>query len=397
MARLLPFSKEFVYYIHMRRPISAIIFALSLSLLNVPPASAAAPTSNCRFTGDTQIKSGIKYVCLYYKGKSTWIHVPKVKISKLAQYEQTKLKAYKEIRKQIATTEPKNIQLKFFISDNFPKDLRTKYVAQINLATRLYDQFFAPETPINVYFKTEKDEKFIDSTPVLFRQKQDYSNFLDYWRANTNTSQVVGLIAIFTEYTGKAEGHTGVILSSKTNAKSVEIYSEQVVPHEYFHVVQDYFKYKRDQVGYADADEIDTNYRPIFREGSANTISTALAMDSFEAYLLFYRAFIAQNKGEGAWPPFNTFTKKENVIAALKSLELRSNDRSINMPQFVLGSLVFEWLIAEYGFDSYKKLIYNQSLNINFEENLKLSLGITSDQLYDLSSNHIMQAFKFRF
>ena len=120
-------------------------------------------------------------------------------------------------------------------------------------------------------------------------------------------------------------------------------------------------------------------------------------MDSFETYLLFYRAFIAQNKGEGAWPPFNTFTKKENVIAALKSLELRSNDRSINMPQFVLGSLVFEWLIAEYGFDSYKKLIYNQSLNINFEENLKLSLGITSDQLYDLSSNHIMQAFKFRF
>ncbi|NCV95979.1 MAG: hypothetical protein EBW33_04495, partial [Actinobacteria bacterium] len=91
----------------------------------------------------------------------------------------------------------------------------------------------------------------------------------------------------------------------------------------------------------------------------------------------------------------NTLTKKENVIAALKSIELRSNNPTINMPQFVLGSLVFEWLIAEYGFDAFKKLIYNQSLNINFEENLKLSLGITKDRLYDLSSEHIIQAFKF--
>jgi len=81
----------------MKRWVTAITFALSLALLNVVPASAAAPTSNCRFTGDTQTKSGIKYVCLFYKGKSTWIHVPKVKISKLDQYEQTKLKAYRAI------------------------------------------------------------------------------------------------------------------------------------------------------------------------------------------------------------------------------------------------------------------------------------------------------------
>jgi hypothetical protein len=169
------------------------------------------------------------------------------------------------------------------------------------------------------------------------------------------------------------------------------------VPHEYFHVVQDYFKYKRDQVGYPGGrDEYETNYRPIFREGSANTISTALAMDSFESYLLFYRALVSENKGEGAWPPFNTLTNKSNVVSTLKLMELTSNDSAIGFTQFVLGSLVFEWLIAEYGFDAYKKLIYNQSLNINFDENLKLSLGIDSNQLYDLSANHILQAFKIK-
>ena len=76
-------------------------------------------------------------------------------------------------------------------------------------------------------------------------------------------------------------------------------------------------------------------------------------------------------------------------------MELTSNDKAIGFTQFVLGSLVFEWLIAEYGFDAYKNLIYNQSVEINFEENLKLSLGIDLNQLYNLSANHVLQAFSF--
>lgn len=376
------------------KKIAAFTGAAFLLALCVNPASAAAPTANCRYTSDTRTQAGVKYGCLFYKGKSTWIKVPKVNTSKLGQYEKTKLTAYQEIRKQISTAEPKNIKLKFFISDSFPKDLRAKYVAQINLATRMYDPFFAPDTPMNVYFQTEKDEAFIDATPVLARQKQDYANFLGYWKSNKSTHHVVGLVAIFTEFTGKPEGHTGVIVSSKATEKTVTLYSEQVVPHEYFHVVQDYFKYKRDQVGYPGGiDEYDSIYRPIFREGSANTVSTALAMSSFESYLLFYRTLILENKGEGAWPPFNTLTNKANVIAALKLMELKSNDQAINFTQFVLGSLVFEWVIAEYGFDAYKKLILNQSLSTNFDENLKLSLGIDSNKLYDLASNHILQAF----
>ncbi len=373
------------------------MFVCTFFLISITPSSiASAPTSTCRYTSDTKTRSGIKYVCLFYKGKSTWIHVPKRSISRLSAYEKTKLKAYNEIRKQISSSTPKNIELNFVISPNFPKDLQSKYIAQINLATLAYDQFFAPNTPINVYFQTEKDEQFIDATPILARNKQDYTNFLQEWKLNRNKQHVVGLAASFTEFTGKPEGHTGVIVSSRTSEKSVTFYSEQVVAHEYFHVVQDYFKYKRDQVGYpGGVDEYQRNYRPIFREGSANTVATALSIGSFESYLLFYRALVAENKGEGAWPPFNTLTNKKNVISTLKLMELTRNDPAINFTQFVLGSLAFEWLIAEYGFDAYKKLIYNQSLEIDFNENLRLSLGIESNQFYSMAANHILEAFKF--
>ncbi len=52
-------------------------------------------------------------------------------------------------------------------------------------------------------------------------------------------------------------------------------------------------------------------------------------------------------------------------------MELTSNDPAINFTQFILGSLTFEWLIAEYGFDAYKKLIYlsgvSMALNLDVE------------------------------
>ncbi len=335
-------------------------------------------------------------MCLFYKGKSTWIHVPKRSTSRLSPYEKTKLQAYNEIRKQISSSAPINIKLNFIISSHFPKDLKSKYIDQINLASLAYDQFFNPNTTINVYFQTEKDEKFIDATPILARNKQDFANFLKEWKLNRNKQHVVGLAASFNDFTGKLEGHTGVIVSSRTSEKIVTLYSEQVVAHEYFHVVQDYFKYKKDQKGYpGGVDEYQTIYRPIFREGSANTVATALSMGSFETYLLFYRALVAENKGEGAWLPFKTLTNKKNVISTLKLMELTRNDPAINFTQFVLGSLAFEWLIAEYGFDAYKKLIYNQSLDIDFNENLRLTLGIDSIQFYSLAANHILEAFKF--
>ena len=61
---------------------------------------------------------------------------------------------------------------------------------------------------------------------------------------------------------------------------------------------------------------------------------------------------------------------------------------------YPVGSLVFEWLIAEYGFDAYKKIIYNQEFNKPFEENLKMSVGLTLDQLYAKSAQHVLWGFQ---
>ena len=60
---------------------------------------------------------------------------------------------------------------------------------------------------------------------------------------------------------------------------------------------------------------------------------------------------------------------------------------------YSIGSLLYEWVIAEYGFDAYRKLIENQNIGSTFEENVIASLGITKDELYAKAAPHILAAF----
>ena len=50
-------------------------------------------------------------------------------------------------------------------------------------------------------------------------------------------------------------------------------------------------------------------------------------------------------------------------------------------------------VIAEYGFEGYKKLVQNQIIGNSFEDNVKTSLGLTLDQLYKAAAPHILAGF----
>ena len=181
---------------------------------------------------------------------------------------------------------------------------------------------------------------------------------------------------------------------SKSQLKNIRLYSEQVVAHEYFHVVQDFYKYKRDRKGYEGEDDFAIYYPPIFREGSANTISFGVSMQSFEDYLLFYQIFLSENIGKYAPALFNSLTNKSKVVSTLNLIEKRSNAPDAHGASYSLGALTFEWFIAKYGIEAFKRLLFNQELGKTFEENIKTSAGITLDQLYEGAAEHVLQGFK---
>jgi hypothetical protein len=362
---------------------------LILSALTVP---SHAVTPECKFPGQVLFINGVKTVCVPISGDLAWISVAKKASKNLSKYEKTKLKAYTAVQNAISKNAPINIQLKYEISANFPQELKTRYVEQSEYATRLYDQFFKQPTIVNVYLQTEKDESFIRSHPLMGRDASDFDVWFADWRSGRLTQHNIGLIARFGEYSGKAEGHTGVLVSSTASLSTLQLYADQVVTHEYFHVIQDLYKYRRDREGYGlGPNGFDLYYPPIFREGSANTVATAVSMRNFEEYQLFYKSFLLQNVGS---KPFNTLTSTKAIIKILNDIEYGKSFPEAHWTAYPVGSLVFEWLIAEYGFDAYKKIIYNQEFNKPFEENLKMSVGLTLDQLYAKSAQHVLWGFQ---
>jgi hypothetical protein len=385
-----------IYDSHMKKQ-AVIVFllaTLATTALAGAPINAAPSNQPCKFGGEFKVTSGKLSACLWVNGNGTWIQYPKRNEKSLNTYEKTKLKAYQEVQKLYTPGPLKSISLNYDISENFPIALKQSYINQTQRASQFYDIFFTRPTIVNAYYQTEKDEKYLSSHPILSRDSESFRSWFTDWKKGKSLEHNIGLVASYFTSNGKTEGHTGVLVGAQSSEKTLRLYSEQVVAHEYFHVVQDFYKYSSDQLGYEGNDGFDRYYPPIFREGSANTISFAVSMKSFEDYLLFYQIFLSENKGKYAPAIFNSLTSNAKIISALKLIEKKSNSPDAHWAAYPIGALVFEWLIAEYGIEGYKSIIRNQELGKPFAENLKISVGITPDQLYRKAAPHVLAGFK---
>lgn len=395
---------------------------LSVVLLFLPISSSVAAEkvgAACPKLKASSSYLGIKLVCVKSGKKLVWQKVPTAKkaapaptpTSKSDQpvqavepiqpsatpkedvYQITKLKAYKNIRSAADKGDSSRIKLIYHVGSAFPADLKDLYMKQVVFASKLYGTFFDKEEIVNIYLYTEKDSDLIQSDANL---NFNFSSF-DYWFKRWTLGQAlehnIGLASYYLLRNTPPQGHAGLAVYSGSTGSSIRLYGIQVMQHEYWHVVQDYFMQSGRGVKFSDSDSYDLLFPPTFREGSANTISFAMASENFEDYLRLYQVFVDERKFDSSMKIFKTLTTKEKVVDALGAIEVRSKNPEAHEASYLLGQLLFEWVIAEYGFDGYRKLIINQLLGDSFEDNLKVSLGITKQDLYKGAAGHILSAF----
>jgi hypothetical protein len=378
----------------------AIALAASIALsLSLTSASAAInPGSPCKKLAQEKVSSGAKLTCIKSGGKLTWS-------ASAASYELTKLKAYNEIRSRADSGNLDNVSLVYHVSTHFPKDLKKLYTSQVEYSSKLLGPFFSKKEVMNIYMYTEKDEKLLRSHKILSRYLDEHTPWFADWRQGRYREHNLGLAAWYLETTpGVYEGHAGVLVSSEANAKSLRKYAIQVMPHEYWHVAQDYFfrakfedLYQKRSDNKMDGQDFYSMHFPTtFREGSANTISFALASNTKKEYLDLYADFIREKKQQTEVKLFATLTSTAAVESALKKIEDKRKFSEAHEASYSLGSLLYEWLIAEYGFDAYKKIIENQMIGSKFEDNIKASLGMSVAELYKKAAPHILAAFNQR-
>lgn len=313
----------------------------------------------------------------------------------LKSYEATKVKAFNEIRKATESGSAKNLKLNYEISPSFPADLRKIYVAQARYTSKLVATFLPENEVINIYLYTEKDASKIAKHEVLSRDSESFQRWFDEWKQGIGREHNLGLAAWYTQSSAGWQGHAGLIAYSGANSKSLRRYAIQVLPHEYFHVVQDYYLNKDRGFSWPSYDAYAIYSPPTFREGSANTISFALASKNTKEYLSLYRYFIGEKKNQKEVKFFDALSSPAQVITALKIMENNNNRQDVHEASYAIGQILYEWVIAEYGFDGYRRIIQNQIKVDSFAENIQLSLGISVEELYSKAAPHLVAAFKY--
>jgi len=387
--------------LHMKRTLAVALtasIALTIPFASTSASASIKPGSKCKQLNQMKVDSGQSYICVQKGKKLTWAN-------QAVHYKETKLKAYSEIRSRTDSGNLDNVTLVYHASNSFPKDLKKLYTSQVEYASKLLGPFFSKKEVMNIYMYTEKDEKLLRSHKILGRYMDEHTPWFADWRQGRYREHNLGLAAWYLETTpGVYEGHAGVLVSSEANTKSLRKYAIQVMPHEYWHVAQDYFfraKFedlyqKRSDKKMDGQDFYSMHFPTTFREGSANTISFALASNTKKEYLDLYTDFIREKKQQREVKLFATLTSTAAVESALKKIEDKRKFSEAHESSYSLGSLLYEWLIAEYGFDAYKKIIENQMIGSKFEDNIKASLGMPVSELYKKAAPHILAAFSAR-
>lgn len=392
--------------------IGLIVAMFSISSLN-PIFAATRSGAPCPKLKMVTNSAGYKYTCVKSGKKLIWskgvlisqtqttiqspapkpIPEPEKTLPKESVYRIAKLNAYNAIRSAADSGSAENVSLVLHVGESFPADLKNLYLKQVDYASRLYSSFFSKKELINIYLYTEKDASVIQTDSNLNFNYSDFDRWFKGWSEGKSQEHNIGLASYYLLRNSPPQGHAGLAVFSGSNINSIRLYGIQVMPHEYWHIVQDYYMQSGRGVKFSDQDSYDLFFPPTFREGSANTISFALASNSFEDYLKLYKDFVTSKKSDLSMEIFKSLKSEQDVVKALESVEVRSKNPEAHEASYLLGQLLYEWVIAEYGFEGYRKLILNQLVGSNFDDNLKTSLGVTKLELYRKAAGHILAAF----
>ena len=379
-----------------RFEVLVIVLVLAITGASMPQAiSAVKAGSSCKKQGELITVSNRTYTCVKSGKKLVWDKG--FAFSKdYSIYLATKQKAYKNIRDAADQGDSSKINLIYHIGADFPSQILELYRNQVQYSANLFGTFFPEPVTVNIYMYTEKDADAIKNDPALNFNASEFQDWFDRWAVGADRQHNIGIAANYMTARGQEipQGYAGLALYSKSTLTSLRAYSVQVMPHEFFHVVQDYYIQSARNERFPDSESYDRYFPPIFREGSANTISFALASNTFEDYENLYSGFIKEKKNqESQIPIFSKMDSVSHIVETLKKMESKSTSPDVHEASYSIGQLVFEWVISEYGFKGYRNLIVNQLAGIDFNDNVKKSLGINLNQLYEKAAPHIYRAF----
>lgn len=409
-------------------------FILFLSSNSAISATRPKAGSVCNKVGLTQIHKGLLYTCMKKSKKLIWSKgviikiaaptvtkspttvvtpspspspsainspsptvtpsmptIPKATPSPTVSRNSTALAAFNILQNNV--TNNQLLSLSYEYGAALSTDIKDYVTELSDSAARRYSLFITTPKQVIVHMYTERDlEKYSDNSAF---QSEELKFFTELWGKNPSiVNSAYGLpgsnyrsickISKPMDCTG-VTGQAGAAIPSRATLATLDYLNRGVVPHEMFHVIQDLYLYGAGGAFYLTQNDKDRAMPPTFREGGAVFMAFASGYQTFENYEKALSAVKSWNYADFS-KELKSIQSPDDVVKLLVRLE--KLDRS-SRPEYLVGAVLHEWLIASYGLDKYITLIQKHNHTIAFAEIFKSVYGLPLIDVYRQAADHI--------
>jgi hypothetical protein len=309
-----------------------------------------------------------------------------------SDFDPIRVNAYKNIRSGLgagSSIAPK-FTLDWTIRSSFPQSISEYTKKTIEESALYWNSIFETSINIPVQFVTELDKDYVSSLDMKF---SDTLEILDTLGNPGFRSQVpwMGGGGGYWKFQGTYRALVNFQAASYSTSDYFVAHWPTTGPHEFTHLVQDYFIRDLDRTSNWTEKTADLRSYAHFREGSANTIGYALGLPNLGWYSDISDWWV--QKFSNQYPNWKPVKTEKDVVELLSACESRFPNEAHEL-SYPMGSLLYEWVIGTYGLDAYVSLLKNQIKYQDFGDNIKASLGMTKTELYEKAAPYILRTWE---
>ena len=304
-------------------------------------------------------------------------------------FDPIRVKAFQIIKSHISTVQIAP-QVDSHISPEFPIDVLSLLKQQLTSVSEYWSDRFQVGSHIQATFLTEKDEKLIDPTNTI--NSVDAKWVMDTY-LNPNNSGMTkcgwrsGIAGAHLLSYGKNVGQVGywIVFPTSNNGNDWDPVN---LPHEFTHSIQGLIWNSNGVMGHRD-DWVAYN----FTEGGAQTFGTALAFPNVGWYNDEINRKIVDNFRGGSDAVRVKPTSTADIVSMLQTSEKNDNAAGSTWA-YTVGFSLWEWVIANYGFDAYWDIAKGISSTQSYDATVLKVIGKTKLELYNEAAPYILKQFK---
>lgn len=299
---------------------------------------------------------------------------------------------------QSAKRDNANLILTYEIQNFAPSDVVETVRRKTESAVRIYSVFLESTRQVIIHIYTEKDLSNMSGRD-MFKNRSDLQFFTDWWGKDLSVvNSAFGYPGSYLKEgcsaggqascAGKA-GHAGVAYPSRATSKTLDTFNLSVVPHEFFHVIQDFYRYKGEPAYFVTEESKDFSMPSLFREGGATFMQMVASHDEInqsEAVFKVAKEWMLKEYSRD----ITALVTPEDLVTLLVKLE--NGDRSSR--SYAIGAAFHEWLVVNHGLNKFIALTKNHVIGKSFKDLFAETYGMTLVDAYRNAAPHVLERIR---